>query len=207
MTITTAADLTVQDKILRYVGYRAPAQTTTSEGEEQERHGEEEEEGLGDALPEPTEKPMAKTSSPSSSSISSSHPSLSIPSCTINTTINNTTTTTTDTTTDTICLCALTVTLEETPVEDLIKCSIRDCDQWFHLACVGLPEHPPWYLGWNCADCLAHQRIPGNVKGLYDVKAKDSSVRAKAWLKEVKEEAKGEVKKKGVKSKKSKKRT
>lgn len=61
---------------------------------------------------------------------------------------------------------------------------------------MGLPEHPPWYLGWNCADCLAHQRIPGNVKGLYDVKAKDSSVRAKAWLKEVKEEAKGEVKKK-----------
>lgn len=59
---------------------------------------------------------------------------------------------------------------------------------------MGLPEHPPWYLGWNCADCLAHQRIPGNVKGLYDVKAKDSSVRAKAWLKE---EAKGEVKKKG----------
>lgn len=79
---------------------------------------------------------------------------------------------------------------------------------------MGLPEHPPWYLGWNCADCLAHQRIPGNVKGLYDVKAKDSSVRAKAWLKEVKEEAKGEVIKKrgeggmkrgvkgGVKSKK-----
>lgn len=64
------------------------------------------------------------------------------------------------------------------------------------MACVGLPEHPPWYLGWNCADCLAHQRIPGNVKGLYDVKAKDSSVRAKAWLKEVKEEAKGEVIKK-----------
>lgn len=61
---------------------------------------------------------------------------------------------------------------------------------------MGLPEHPPWYLGWNCADCLAHQRIPGNVKGLYDVKAKDSSVRAKAWLKEVKEEAKGEVIKK-----------
>lgn len=34
------------------------------------------------------------------------------------------------------------------------------------------------------------------MKGLYDVKAKDSSVRAKAWLKEVKEETKGEVKKK-----------
>ena len=88
-----------------------------------------------------------------------------------------------------ICVCETVV--EDVEVEALIRCSVRDCEVgWFHLSCVGLPDHPPRFLGWMCPDCIVAQGISTNVKGLFDVKQGESTVKARAWLTEIAKELK-----------------
>ncbi|KAI5364503.1 Putative Zinc finger, PHD-type, Zinc finger, FYVE/PHD-type, Zinc finger, RING/FYVE/PHD-type [Septoria linicola] len=74
-------------------------------------------------------------------------------------------------------------------IEELVRCSVRDCKPgWFHLECVGLPDHPPMRLGWMCPDCILSQGMTTSVQGLWDMKHGEDLSRVKRWLKESRQE-------------------
>ncbi|GIZ38019.1 hypothetical protein CKM354_000144600 [Cercospora kikuchii] len=88
-----------------------------------------------------------------------------------------------------ICVCKHQVSSdgEDVEAEDLMRCSVRDCNPgWFHHHCVGLPEHPPMHLGWMCPACILSQRMTGTVNGLWDLRRGEDVTRAREWLKEMK---------------------
>ncbi|KXS99117.1 hypothetical protein AC578_3512 [Pseudocercospora eumusae] len=86
----------------------------------------------------------------------------------------------------TLCTCNITVEAhQEVDLETMIRCGNRKCKKmWFHLHCVGLPDHPPIRLGWMCPECHQKYGVVSGTKGLWDFRAKEGDEGGKKVIRE-----------------------